>query len=29
MRAAYQSEKDEAVKAQIKEQLDKLEALLP
>ncbi len=29
MRAAYKSEKDEAVKAQIKEQLDKLEALLP
>lgn len=29
MRAAYQTEKDEAVKAQIKEYLDKLEALLP
>lgn len=29
MRAAYQTEKDEAAKAQIKEYLDKLEALLP
>ncbi len=29
VRAAYQTEKDETVKAQIKEQLDKLETLLP
>ena len=29
MRAAYQAGKDEIAKVQIKEQLDKLEALLP
>jgi len=29
MRAAYRTEKDEAAKAQIKEHLDRLGALLP
>jgi hypothetical protein len=29
MRAAYQTEKDDTAKAQIKEHLDRLESLLP